>query len=382
MPLRRIAVLVAAATLVASAVATAPVRAAERREPATVTISTMGNGHGKGLSQYGARNRAEHGQTYRQIVEHYYPTTSWGTAGGTIRVLLTGAPRGPLVVAARSGLKARVPGSGKTWTLPAKRAGKAVARWRIKLDGNHSQLAYRTRSWHDWKRPKGNAEFLAGNRPMTLVGAARYRGTLRSTSAGTVNVVGLETYLRGVVAKEVPASWSPAAVRAQAVAARTYAVFERDNVSSGRAYDLCDTANCQVYAGASGEHPGSDAAVSATSGRIVTYDGKPAFAQFSASNGGYSVDGGYPYLVADEDPYDHGYPQDPHPTTFTGDQITRHWTGLGDLVSVEVLERDGKGPFGGRVLSVQIDGTERSQVTTGSALKTFLGLRTTLFTVS
>jgi stage II sporulation protein D len=379
---RRLTILTTAATLVAAAATAAPVQATERREPATVTISTLGNGHGKGLSQYGARNRAEDGQTYPQIVEHYYPNTSWGTAGGSVRVLLTAAPRGSVVVAARPRLTARSLGTGTSWTLPSKRDGKTVTRWRIRRDGSSSRIAYRTRSWHDWKRARGDAEFVAGGRPITLIGAGQYRGALRHTSAGTVNVVGLESYLRGVVAEEIPASWSPAAVRAQAVAARTYAAFERGNVSSGRPYDLCDTANCQVYAGVAGEVPGSDAAVAATSGRIATYEGAPVFAQFSASNGGYSVDGGYPYLVAETDPYDHGYPGDPHSTSFTGDQITRHWTGLGDLVSVEVLERDGNGPFGGRVLTVQINGTERSQVTSGSALRTYLGLRTTLFAVS
>ncbi|MEP9361796.1 SpoIID/LytB domain-containing protein [Nocardioides sp. CN2-186] len=380
MLLRRLVVLTSACLLVATA---APATAvAPHREPASVTISTMGNGHGKGLSQYGARNRAQDGQTYRQIVEHYYPETQWGTAGGTIRVLLTGAPSGPLVVTAQPGLRAHAPGPGKTWTLPAKRDGKQVKRWRIMRDGTHTSLAYKTGAWHGWRRATGDAEFTAGGKVMTLIGAARYRGTLRSTSSGVVNVLGLETYVRGVLSREVLSSWPAAALRSQAVAARTYAAFERSNVASGRAYDLCDTAECQVYGGADAEVSTTDAAVEATAGRIVTYDGAPAFAQFSASNAGYSVDGGYPYLVAEPDPYDHGYPGDPHPTTFTGDQVTRHWTGLGDLVSVEVLERDGNGPWGGRVTSVRINGTEGSQVTTGSALRSFLGLRTTLFQVS
>lgn len=381
--IRRLAVPLTALVLAATAsAAPAGAEAPQRRAPASVTITTIGNGHGKGLSQYGARNRARAGQTYRQIVQHYYPHTHWGTAGGRIRVLLTAVPKGSMTVPARSGLEAHSLGARQTWTLPAKRDGRTVKKWRVKRAGNRSQISYRTGSWHVWKQPKGDAELSAGGRPLTLSGASTYRGSLRLTAAGVVNVVGLETYLRGVVSREVFASWPAEAIRSQTVAARTYAVFERGNASAGRAYDLCDTAACQMYGGVAAETSTTDAAVKATAGRIVTYGGKPAFAQFSASNGGYSVDGGYPYLVAEEDPYDHGYPDDPYSTTFTGDQITRNWAGLGDLVSVDVLERDGRGRFGGRVLSLRVTGTQGSQETTGSALRSFLGLRSTLFDVS
>jgi SpoIID/LytB domain protein len=218
---------------------------------------------------------------------------------------------------------------------------------------------------------------------MVLFGAGSYRGVLRLTDAGVVNEVDLETYLRGVVAREVPASWPHAAVEAQSVAARTYAVFERGNVSAAREYDLCDTAACQVYKGASGENPDSDAAIRATAGQVLTYEGEPIFAQFSASNGGYSVaDERFPYLVAEWDEFDHGFPEDPQTRTFTGEEITRHWTGLGDLVSVEVTERDTDGVHEGHVTELRITGTLRSQVTTGSAFARFLGLRSTMFTVS
>ena len=391
--LRRLAVplFVAALTAVTALPAHASAPAPERREPASITVSTLGNGHGKGLSQYGARNRANDGQTYRDIIEHYYPTTSWGEADGMLRILITGDTSDDVVVGARSGLKARSLGSGKTWTLPAKRDGKTIARWRITAAGASSVVSYAAAGkWTTWRTAPGDAQFTAGSQPMSLYtpgGVVAYRGSLRSATpdgAGrnTVNVVSLEVYLRGVVPREVPGSWPADAVRAQAVAARTYAVFERGNVPADRYYDLCDTASCQVYGGASAEYSGSDAAVAATAGEIVTYDGEPAFTQFSASNGGYSVDGGYPYLVAEEDPFDHGIPEDPHATTFSGDQVTRHWTGLGDLVSVEVTERDGRGPYGGRVTELLVTGTEGSVPATGSQFRSYLGLRTTLFTLS
>lgn len=385
--IRRLAVLLTAAALaapVAPAHAERSERAPVQREPASVTISTWGNGHGKGLSQYGARNRANAGESYGEILDHYYPGTSQGSARGSIRVLLSDAPTRALVVRPGTGLKARNLATGRTWTLPTKRAGKVVKRWRIKSIGGRSQIAYRTGSWHEWRRPRGDAAFL-GSRPTALVGASTYRGLLRLTPSGVVNVVGVEAYLRGVVPQEVPALWPTAAVRAQAVAARTYAVFERGNVAAGRDYDLCDTAACQVYAGAAAEHPGSDAAVAATAREVRTYAGEPIFAQFSASNGGYSVDGGYPYLVAAPDDQDQGIPDDPHARTFTGEEITRHWTGLGDLVSVEVLERDGNGTPevpGGRATLLRVTGTERAVDVTGSAFRSYLGLRTTLLEIT
>ena len=82
----------ALALLLAGTVAPAAVaaeRPVERRGPATVTFSGTGWGHGVGLSQYGARNRANEGQTYRQILRAYYPGTRWGRAGGVVRVKIT-----------------------------------------------------------------------------------------------------------------------------------------------------------------------------------------------------------------------------------------------------------------------------------------------------
>lgn len=388
---RRFAALGAGLAVVLSVAPAAYAAPTRHREAASITVSTWGNGHGKGLSQYGARNRANDGQTYREIVEHYYPGTAWGSAGGSIRVLITSDTSSDVVVRARTRLIAHSLGTGKTWKLPPKRHGQRIKRWRITRRGAASVISYRTGSWHGWRRAAGEAQFAAHGRPITLVkpgGAAAYRGALRSASAGsgrqTVNVVNLDTYLRGVVPHEVPALWPSAAVQAQAVAARTYAAFERADAPAGRAYDLCDTDACQVYRGAD-DHPASNAAVKATAGQVVTYDGGPAFAQFSASNGGYSVDGGYPYLVAEQDPFDHGMPGDPHVQTFTGDQVTRHWPGLGDLVSVEVTERDGNGTDdvpGGRATSVRVTGTESAVTVSGSTFRSYLGLRSTLLTIT
>ena len=361
--------------------------AAERREPASITVQTWGWGHGKGLSQYGAHNRAKAGQTYRQIIENYYPGTAWGTAGGKVRILLTEDTSDDVVIAAREGLKVRRVGAAGT-KLPATVDGKTVKRWRINASGTDSVVSYRTGSWKVFKTLKGDAEFVGGNKPTTLItpaGSRDYRGALRSattpTGRDTVNVLGLESYLRGVVPREMPALWHPEAVKSQTIAARTYAAFERA-ASGSRYYDLCDTSRCQVYGGVADEHSAGTAAIQATAGEVVTYGDKPAFTQFSASNGGYSAAGSFPYLAAAPDPFDDGSPGDPRKTTFTGAQVTRHWSGLGDLVAVEITERGPAGKNGGRVLEVKVIGTDRTQVTTGSAFASFLGLRSTIFDVA
>ena len=157
---------------------------------------------------------------------------------------------------------------------------------------------------------KADAELAAGGKPLTLRtpdGPVRYRGALRSVDhAGervTVNVASMEQYVRGVVPAELSSIWPQHALRAQAVAARTYAAYEREHTGNPD-YDLCDTAACQAYGGASAEYAASDTAVARTARQILTYDGETAFAQYSASNGGWTVDGGRPYLPAQEDPYE------------------------------------------------------------------------------
>lgn len=390
MLIRRAAVpLFTALLLVASAV---PADAAkERRGPATVTFTTTGWGHGKGLSQYGARNRAEAGQSWQAIVRNYYPHTKLGSARGNIRIQITADTSRDVVVRARSGLRVHSLGAKKTWRLPAKVRGKKVTSWRILPAGHRSKISYKTRSWHTWRIAKGDAELTAGGQPIVLAtpaGRATYRGALRSASTNssgtkrtTVNVLPMDSYLRGVVPQEVPASWPAAAVRAQTVAARTYAAYERRDHRRS-AYDLCDTSSCQVYGGYDEEHPLADAAVRATARKVVMYGGRPAFAQFTSSNGGWSVDGGYPYLAAREDPFDRGSAGDPTSTTFSAAAIARNWPDLGDLVSIEVTQRDGHGPYGGRATEVTVTGTGATVTATGAQLKTWLGLRETLFQIT
>src|SRR5680860_472590 len=136
----------------------------------------------------------------------------------------------------------------------------------------------------------------------------RYRGALRlsATPAGIeiVNVLDVESYLRGVVPAEMAASWPLEALKAQAVAARSYTLT---SLEPSARYDLCATDACQVYRGVAAEHPRSDAAVAATAGIVVTYAGAAARTYYHADSGGIvassaEVWGSWtPYLVARTD---------------------------------------------------------------------------------
>ena len=132
----------------------------------------------------------------------------------------------------------------------------------------------------------------------------------------------------------------------------------------GRHYDLCDTASCQVYGGASAEYSRANDAVDATAGQVLTYAGTPAFTQFSASNGGWSVAGSasQPYLVAKEDPFDHYDPDrvngDGWRRTITSGAIESAYH-LDNLVEISVETRDGNGTWGGRVVTVRLTSCDR-----------------------
>ncbi|MBA2953947.1 SpoIID/LytB domain-containing protein [Nocardioides sp. MAH-18] len=382
---RAAAPLIALALAVPLTVGVAAAERPERRGPATVTFTGTGWGHGVGLSQYGARNRANAGHTYRQILRAYYPGTTWGRTGGVVRVRLDADTTKDVQVLAMPGLKLQQVGKRAQRRLPATVKSKQVQRWRIVPTAAGSKVQWKARgAWRGWKSLRSDAQFTARG-PITLVtpgGRAAYRGALRATHRDTVNVVPLEGYLRGLVPNEMAAEWPAQAVRAQAVAARTYAAYERRDHRSDY-YDTCDTDACQVYSGYDGEHPQSNAAVRATGRQVLTYGGGLAFTQFSSSNGGYTVAGSVhgqpvPYLPARPDPFDHGHPDDPWSVTVPAADITRNWADTGDLVSIEVLATDA----GGRVTQLRVTGTGAVHDVSGETFRSWLGLRSTLFRIT
>jgi len=394
------AVALAATTAVAALFAplTAPSYAAGVPVPndAWITITGHGYGHGHGMSQYGAQGAALEGLSARQIVKFYYPATIAAQLTGYVSVRITADDDRNTIVLARSGLEVRDLATGQTWTLPADGAAdgtgaRSAKRWRLSVGSSGvSQIWYLTDTWHWWRRLSGDGSFAAAGQPITLVtpsGQVQYRGSLRSLRPSpsswlrdTVNVLPLDQYLKGVVPREMPASWEPAAVQAQAIAARTYAAYERAHPLADT-YQICDTTSCQVYGGYSSEHPDSNAAVEATAGMIRTYDGQPAFTQFSSSSGGWTsannATGTTPYLTAQEDPYDDwpGNPMHTWSVRINATKIERTWPELGNLKGITVLTRDGNGDWGGRIRTLMLDGSRANLTVSGDDFRYELGLR-------
>ena len=275
----------------------------------TVTLRGHGYGHGHGMSQYGAEGAARQGMTWQKIVAFYYPGTTLAKDSGRVRVLISADTTRDVVVAPRSGLVVTDTRSGEVWALP----DNGATRWRLDVADGKTVVAFLTDRWHRWRALTGDGGFKAGGLPITLYAggeARRYRGMLLaaspstgSTDRDTVNVLLMDNYIKGVIPREMPPSWSPAAVRAQAVAARTYAAYEKQHPRDDH-YQLCDTTSCQVYGGYDAEDSRSNDAVRQTTGVILTYGGAPAFTQFASSSGGWTSANQFSYLPAKADPYD------------------------------------------------------------------------------
>jgi stage II sporulation protein D len=273
--------------------------AASARAATALIVTGHGWGHGVGMSQWGAYGYALHGWKYHRILSHYYPGTRFGHVGELqVRILLV---RGANVVTVGCATQMRVTdgrrltrklaagtyGVGPRLALPVRRNGAGLSFGRL-------------------------AVFDCPRAPLTLDGRA-YHGTLVVRSDGKhvsgVNSVSLDTYLRGVVPSESPSHWPLAALEAQAVAARSYAVSE---LRPAAFYDLLPNTSDQVYGGIAAETPRSDKAVYATLGEVLTWDGQVARTYYSSSSGGRTeaVEDAWPgaapipYLRSVPDPYD------------------------------------------------------------------------------
>jgi SpoIID/LytB domain protein len=367
------------------------------------SVQYRGNGHGHGMSQYGARGAARAGLSYQKILAFYYPGTSLVTVPKRIiRVKLSGTGS-TTTIAARSLTTV----TGVSGYLPI----TGVLRYRLIADARTGLTLQRlgTAKGSAWVNARtglpDRAEFYRHGGVPTRVyftggTSTDYDGFLRAVrrptgGVYTVDRLYLDNYTAGVVPREMPSSWERAAVDAQAVAARTYASNAMSNPSSSE-YDICDTTQCQVYGGrAHWDTDGSllwsqfSPAVSDTAYRVLKYKGSPAFAQFSASNGGWTVAGGQPYLPAKADPYDTVTRSfDPYidvSKTVTVASLAKAF-GLAKVSALAITTRDGHGTWGGRVVSGVVTGTDSHGVVKkvpadGFVLADVFGLGTTWFRV-
>jgi stage II sporulation protein D len=338
-------------------------------------IRGAGFGHGVGMSQYGAYGYALHGFTYDQILAHYYTGTALGRLDPEpdVSVILQAGVRTVRVSGvAQAGDQALDP--SQTYTVRRTSAGLSV-----RDQGGKRTLAA--------AGPISLAP-APGGQPLALGGVAingirdgSYRGALTVRPAGdggggldAVNVLGLEDYVRGVVAGESPASWPGEALKAQAVAARTFAV------TSGSG-ELWPDTRSQVYDGVYAEHPTTDAAVAGTFGQVVTLFGKPVVTYFFSTSGGHTenVENSFlgsppePWLKGVDDPYDNTSPKHRWgPIRLSSAQATLALRGLvqGRLARIRVLQR-GVSP---RIVRAQLIGSRGVTVVTGPQLRKAFGL--------
>ena len=396
-----------------------------------LTVQGHGYGHGRGMSQWGAQGAATLGVPAATILDTYYPGTATGAESGRLAVILTnagleGRPPAPGDVgryecdsaAAAAAVRCRLevlpaPGltvraAGAQAELPAAVDGAPVTRWRVTNDtaGLHLEgLAGGTWRPHavDGSDTAAGSITFGGAPPSVRYadGTVRtYRGTVAAvrrsdTRVARVNSVALEDYLRSVVPKESSPGWAPAALEAQAVAARSYAAHGRSVTPAGRPWHLCDSTWCQVYAGRSAarpggtavsqEHPRTDAAIAATEGQVRTYAGRVVRAEFGAANGGWSTPGSAPWLPARQDPWDGVVPNSGN--TWTAQlpaAVLERRFGLARLDELVVRSRDGRGTWGGRVVAVELRGLDaagapRTVATTGDVVRATAALRSSWF---
>jgi stage II sporulation protein D len=264
------------------------------------------------------------------------------------------------------------------WHTPAVAGTEQIGYAALPLAGQYNGILFAT------DLP---ATFAAGRDGLPLGhGGRTYRGILRVAAAGgrdllaVVNVLDIEDYLLGVVPSEMPAGWPLEALKAQAVAARTYAVANLGKHSS-RGFDLCHDVHCQAYLGLGNEYPGPTAAVRATAGIVATYGGRLINAVYHAHSGGATDSSAViwgsstPYLVGTSRTYEQPY----------------HWTATNTRQEVEAIVRsalggdvpDGLFPLlaiqpvnytpGGRATRVNLTGPAATAQITVSKLRSGLG---------
>lgn len=378
--------------------------------PESATFRGHGYGHGRGMSQWGALGYAvDHGWSGTQILNHFYGgTTTQTVAPAQQSVYLTASKGSELVVTQTQG-RLLVDGY----------AGEVGAVRVLRLSATHYRTYRGASCTGPWTfvsdAPASDVEVRsavpAGEDPSLMLQHCRpgltryYRGSLRLVralgSVVTVNQVDTESLVRGIVPREVSPSWADAgggrgmnAVRAQALAARSYALFGDTRWSPYAT--TCDSTSCQAYGGygtrATGsgtivrnEDPRIDAAVAQTAHQVRKFaDGRIAATEFSSSSGGWTAPGSFPAVRDDGD--DHaGNPHHSWSVTFTRAQIEAAFDAyagrdLGAWTGFDQYVRNGNGDMGGRVVRVRARFGNGDLTLTGDQVRQILSLRSSWFT--
>ena len=425
-PIKRcFVVLIGLATFVAGLSPARPASAEEGQLPGGVIIYGRGFGHGRGLSQYGSYGWATvHGWSWEQILDFYY-----GGATGNSRSMLE-APNQEMTVwlsvmnAKQTGVVSdsgtmrllEDPDQGRRFTSMVAREKSGAQRvyqvWGsnqrkclnesdspeaagFALLGEFNETAsFVTNASQDPAAAALDTVGLCEPKSSSLNQVRYYRGIVRAMNNSknenrTINIARLDDYLRGVVPRESPASWGDAAggagmnaLRAQAVAARSYSVTE--NRYAGLA-KTCDTQDCQVYGGAALrtsvnaspsvlESANTDRAVAETTGVIIrTPQGAVVRTEFSSSNGGRTAGGTFPALV-DAGDISADSSLMVWTRAFSAAQIVAKYPQVGILTAVTTTNDGLGGDWGGYTLDVTISGTAGSVKVSGWSFRTSFAL--------
>jgi SpoIID/LytB domain protein len=368
------------------------------------------------MGQFGALGYAiDHGWTGRQILDHFYggTVTSQMSSSPDQRVLLTGRDGQDLILYSTTG-RMKISADG----YAAER--KAVRIQRVSETG-FQVYAGDTCSgpWRKWDRivrdtgirakpsvtkagPENMLQLCLGRD----VGTRYYRGDMIAIhSAGsirTVNELDTEALIRSVIAREVSPSWGDLgggtgmnALRAQAVAARSYAVSPDGRW--GELATTCDSTSCQVYQGYGIRRPyesnvikvedaRTDQATAETTKKIRRFfDGRVARTEFSSSTGGYTVGGDFP-AVPDDGDDTASNPNHNWSVTIDRELLESSFSfvmgrDLGDVQLVTVSERNGLGSYGGRALEVRAVFDGGDFTVTGEDFRRLFGLKTTWYII-
>jgi SpoIID/LytB domain protein len=283
---------------------------------ASIRFYGRGNGHGVGLSQYGARGRALAGQLAPEILAAYFSKTTLGTTSSTrpVRVLVlsgfAGASTNALTLHGRSaawsidGVALTFPADAAltAWRTSATVNGVTTTTWQLRVtaaDGV-TQLYSATRGVGTsvTLRSATTAGLLEVNsKPSTY---DTYRGSLKlelyAASANVVNTVGLDDYLKGVVPNEMPASWPAEALKAQAVVARGWTVCHLSATNTH--YDVYDDSRSQVYRGVLGENAVVNALIASQPGAVLLSGTAVVNGFYSSAAGGWTENNEYGFVPA------------------------------------------------------------------------------------
>jgi stage II sporulation protein D len=333
-------------------------------------VEGRGWGHGIGMSQYGAYGMAQQGSGYREILAHYYTGTDVSRADTqTIRVLLqqnrdsvtfTGVSR-----------------AGDRNLSPAKTYVARVSGGGVQLRDNKGKKAG---SFGAPLTVESSEGFRLGGTAINTVTDGTYHGNLELRPSGgggltVVNALSLDSYVQGVVPGEMPSGWHPEALKAQAVAARSYAITTD---AGGAVFDQYPDTRSQVYRGVTAETSSTNAAVRATAGEVVKYQGKVAVTYFFSTSGGHTENienvfygaSPAPYLKGVDDPADKIAPRHRWTFNFTSSQMQAKLRPSGKLKAIKVRKR-GTSP---RIVAADVVGSKGTRRVNGTNLRQALGV--------